>query len=92
MLILPCVQTAISIKPQRPGPEKVYNDELKTTGNEWEVEEIVDSRVVTKKKVKTLEYLVKWVGYFNCTWEPEVNLRNASEAIKHFNKGLQTEA
>lgn len=46
----------------------MYNDELKTSALEWEVESIIDS-----KMKKTRQYLVKWVGYPHSanTWEPE---------------------
>jgi hypothetical protein len=52
---------------------KVYNKELKTTGLEWEVETIVDS-----KEVKgATHYLVKWKGFDSAhnTWEPKSTLR-----------------
>lgn len=48
--------------------------------NKYEVEEILDRR--SKKRTKNLkkqyEYLVKWVGYEDPTWEPEENLSCAA--------------
>jgi len=49
---------------QPPPPIIVDNEE------EWEVEEILDSRHIRRK----LQYLVKWRGYPEPTWEPEVFL------------------
>jgi len=37
---------------------------------EWEVEEILDSRRIRGQ----LQYLVKWTGFADPTWEPEENL------------------
>jgi len=37
---------------------------------EWEVEEILDSRRARGR----LQYLVKWRGFADPTWEPEENL------------------
>lgn len=52
---------------------------------EFEVEEIVDSRVRNKK----IEYRVHWAGYpkkKDYTWEPEVNVQNAREKVEEFHK------
>src|SRR6202023_2200998 len=51
---------------------------------EYEVEEVIDSRLKRGK----LEYLVKWSGYtddYN-SWEPELNLENAAQAIADFHQ------
>lgn len=51
---------------------------------EWEVEEIVESRIdtTTKKQV----YLVKWKGYSSkhSTWEPRKNLGNCLKLVRKF--------
>ena len=57
---------------------------------EWEVEKILKERTKPKKDKKTgccikvKEYLVKWVGFANPTWEPEENLTNCEETLKDF--------
>jgi len=65
-------------KPMNPPPVIIDSEE------EWEVEEILDSRF----KNKQLQYLVKWTGTDTSenSWEPDRNLKNAPEAIKEFHK------
>jgi hypothetical protein len=46
--------------------------------DEYEVDSIRDHR----KRSKAQQYLVKWKGYSDETWEPEANLKNASEILK----------
>jgi len=60
----------------------MYNDELNGAALEYQVEKITDSRIVKNK----IQYLVKWLGYpeSESTWEPEVNVRNAQDAITQF--------
>jgi hypothetical protein len=45
---------------------------------EYEVETILEHRGST---VRDLEYLVKWVGYADATWEPLANLRGSSNDL-----------
>ena len=45
---------------------------------EYEVEIILDKRVQGSKKKQAVEYLIKWKGYDEQTWEPEANLTNAT--------------
>lgn len=47
---------------------------------DWEVEKILKERKRRKKK----EYLVKWVGIPNPTWEPESSLDNCEELLKEY--------
>ena len=57
---------------------------------EWEVETILKERTKKAKDKKTgrfkhvKEYLVKWLGYDNPTWEPEENLEHCQEILKDF--------
>ena len=49
---------------------------------EWEVEEILDSRLVRK----TLKYVVRWVGYDKITWEPAELLRNSLTLVRYLHR------
>ena len=59
-----------------PPPPVIVNDE-----EEWEVEEILDSRRIRRK----LQYLVKWRGFAEPTWEPEEFLEEA-QAVDVFHE------
>ena len=52
---------------------------LVDSGEEYEVEKVVDARTVKGCK----QYLVKWKGYedFDNTWIPEAEMGNAQKAI-----------
>ena len=66
----------------RPPPE------LLDTGEEaWEVDRIVDKRVRRQR----VEYLVLWKGFpeWEKTWEPAENLRQAHQAVHHFEQSLR---
>ena len=63
------------IKPPPPPPVLVDNEE------EYEVDEILDSRLHRGK----LQFLVKWMGYDEPSWQPESDVvGNADEAISNF--------
>ena len=51
------------------------------------VEAIIGRRIKKGKK----EYLIKWKGYpeSQATWEPERNLKNLKEILKHYDKLLE---
>merc|ERR1719223_2263402 len=68
------------------------NEERKASGSEsseesdeeYEVESILQSRFVKKKK----QYLVKWVNYSDewNTWEPMENLEGSQDLVQAFEK------
>jgi hypothetical protein len=49
---------------------------------EYEVEKILASR----RTAKGVEYHVKWLGFDECTWEPEENLENCQAKLDEFNR------
>lgn len=55
---------------------------------EYEVERIIDSRI----RRRSLQYLVKWVGYSAPTWEPQDNMANAPQAVADFHQQFPTAA
>jgi hypothetical protein len=65
--------------PPRPPPIITPDKE-----EEYEVEEILDSRLRRRK----LQYLVKWVGYGpeDNSWEPAENVENAAEKVEEFHR------
>ncbi len=54
---------------------------------EYEVEEILNHKVKSKKTY----YLIKWLGFGHGenTWEPENNLRNASDLLQDYHLQLR---
>ena len=63
---------------KRPQPQpNIIDDE-----QEWEVEEIVDSKIV----YRNLKHLVRWVGHDELTWKPANLLINALLLVRHFHK------
>ena len=76
--VKPCCDQLEGQPLHRPGPVNVTEDR----DNEWEVDQIIDSRY----KNKRLEFLVHWKGYddMDCTWEPKSNLGNTKEALNDF--------
>ena len=60
---------------------------------EWEVELIIDERIIKKEKNKSLkktEYLIKWVGYDEQTLEPFENLDNCKKLLNDYLKKRKT--
>jgi hypothetical protein len=49
---------------------------------EWEVEEVVDSR----RRYRKLEYKVKWVGDEETTWQPAGDLEHAADMVEIFHQ------
>lgn len=68
---------------QPPPPPIIIDDEP-----EWEVEEILYSRFVGR----TLQYLARWVGYDQPTWEPANLFANSPSAVKEFHTALPSQA
>jgi hypothetical protein len=66
-----------------PGPVEITDD-----GEEFEVSNVVDSRLNSRSK--RLEYLVEWKGYEGTdeqtTWEPAENLDGAQEMIADYHR------
>jgi len=61
--------------PQGVPGKRIFHQELKSTGLEWEVKKIVDSKINNKGERL---YKVQWEHYpaKESTWEPEINLYN----------------
>jgi transposase InsO family protein len=53
---------------------------------EWEVEDILDSRIERRGRNGRLKYTVKWVGYDTPTEEPAKYLANAKQAVLNFHR------
>ena len=77
VLLKPYVDPSFESQKRRPPPPpEIIDDE-----EEYEVEEVLDSRLHRGK----LQYLVKWTGYDETTWEPCSALAtNAKDAIDEF--------
>jgi hypothetical protein len=60
---------------EHPSPPPLRSTSATT---EYEVETILEHRGTT---VRDLEYLVKWVGYTDATWEPLDNLKGSSNEL-----------
>jgi len=59
-----------------PPPDLINGEE------EYEVDLIKDHR----KRGRSYQYLVVWKGYSDETWEPESNLKNASEVLQSYKR------
>jgi hypothetical protein len=60
----------------------VFNEEEDRMVLEWEVEEILDAKMIKGE----LHFMVLWTGHFleDCTWEAEADLANAKDTIDNF--------
>jgi len=59
-----------------PPPDLINGEE------EYEVDSIKDHR----KQGRSYQYLVVWKGYSDETWEPESNLKNATEILQSYKR------
>jgi len=59
-----------------PPPDLINGEE------EYKVDSIKDHR----KRGRSYQYLVVWKGYSDETWEPESNLKNASEVLQSYKR------
>lgn len=74
-LLTPCAGDPL------PGQREVEEPPMEVDGEqEWEVEMIWDSR----KKGKEVEYLVKWKGYEQPSWQPAEDLEHSVESVEEF--------
>lgn len=74
-LLEPVYNDALETQVQPPAPPIEVDDQ-----SEYEVEQILDSR----RRRNQLQYLVKWKGYFDPTWEPSANLAHAPRLVHLF--------
>jgi hypothetical protein len=64
----------------QPEPPPVIIDDQQ----EWEVEEILDSRRFGKNRL--LKYFVRWVGYDHPSWQPASDLEHSPLILERFHK------
>jgi hypothetical protein len=70
------------LRPRKETEIKEYIPKIKKEEVYYEVEKILDEKKVRGK----YEYLVKWKGFAEPTWEPFNNLKWAKEAIDNYRK------
>ena len=60
---------------QEPSPLILIDEE-----EEWLVKEILDAQKIRR----SLNYLIKWVGFNNSTWQPAADITHSSELLQEF--------
>ena len=76
VLLKPAVEPLFETqKKPPPPPPTIIDDEI-----EYEVEQVLDLKLHHGK----LQYLVKWIGYNEPSWEPEENLEHAKDTVNDF--------
>ena len=60
---------------QEPSPFILINRE-----KEWLMEEILDAQKIRR----SLNYLIKWVGFDNSTWQPAADITHFPELLQEF--------
>lgn len=63
---------------------KEMKEGKRSDSNVYEVEKILDARIIRSKFDTHVEYLIKWVGYTESTWEDEKNCTDCREKIDEF--------
>ena len=77
VLLKKYVEPVFESQKKQPPPPPILVDDVE----EYEVEQILDSRLHRGK----LQFLVKWTGYDETTWEPATEIkRHAKETIQDF--------
>jgi Chromo (CHRromatin Organisation MOdifier) domain len=63
---------------------------LEDGNEEYEVEQILDHKVVSRRKQRKTDYLIKWSGYSHehNSWEPEENMTNCNELLQEYHSKL----
>ncbi|KAH0610939.1 uncharacterized protein H6S33_011366 [Morchella sextelata] len=67
---------SMKIQPLPPPPVEIEGEE------EWEVEDVLDSR----KRRGRFEYLVRYVGYDEASWQPLSDLEHSHDIVKRFHE------
>jgi hypothetical protein len=80
-LLKPKVQSKIPGRTQSPPPPEMIDD-----NEEWEVDEILDSKGDPRRRRDAVRYLVQWLGHDEPTWEPISYLTNAMERLHSFHR------
>lgn len=76
-LLEPASNNPLKGQQQPPPPPVIIQNE-----EEYEVEAVLDSRLHYRK----LQYLVKWSGYHEPTWEPAESLEHSQLLVKEFHQ------
>ena len=66
---------------QEPSPLILIDEEEK-----WLVEEILEAQKIRR----SLNYLVKWVGFDNPTWQPAADITHSPELLQEFYERFPT--
>ena len=76
ILLKPAYKPVFEVQRTSPPPPPVIveNEE------EYKVNEIIDSKLHHGK----LQYLIKWTGYNEPTWQPEPDITNAKDVVNEF--------
>jgi hypothetical protein len=80
-VLKPSPPSKIPGRTQTPPPPDLIDDY-----EEWEVEDILDTKRDGRRKRDAIRYLVKWKGHDETTWEPYPHLLNAMDRIHKFHR------